>query len=240
MKLEREIRLRLNRWRGYARQQGIRVPVDRTILSDVVERALTGNRYEHWEARLARRLLHPSDTVLELGSGLGFMSALLRRHTPVGRIVTYEANPDLIDYIARLHKLNGISDVEVRHGVVLADPQARSIPFHIRANMWSSSLSPDGSEQEGLVLRSVEVPVFAWADVIEEMQPNAVVMDIEGGELGIIDACDFGPIRRMVVELHPRAYGIAGMARIYGALDRHRFVDQLGISHDNVLAIERP
>ena len=171
-----------NRARGYAKHSSIKLPIDRRIMSWKIERTLARSSYERDEARAAPRLFERAGTVLELGSGLGFLSAYLRRRTKVGRIVTYEANPDLIDYIGRVHKTNGIGDIEVRHGVVLPTPPPGStIPFHIRADMWTSSLDAKGGERYGPVVRTVDVPTFAWADVLADIQPDALMMDIEGG-----------------------------------------------------------
>jgi FkbM family methyltransferase len=206
-------------------------------MSWTIERTLARRTYEKDETRAAPRLFERAGTVLELGAGLGFLSACLRRQTNVGRIVAYEANPDLIDYIARVHKTNGIVDIEVRHGIVLPTPPPQSTaPFYIRADMWASSLDPNAGKP---VVRTVDVPAFAWADVIADIQPDALMMDIEGGELDLIASCDPGPIKRMMVELHPAVYGVTGMSRIFQGLERHGFVYKSQLSHGSVLALER-
>jgi FkbM family methyltransferase len=229
-----------NRARGYAKVSSIKLPIDKRIMSWKIERTLARSTYEQDEAKAAPRLFEHAGTVLELGAGLGFLSAHLRRRTKVGRIVAYEANPDLIDYIGRVHKTNGIGDIEVRHGVVLPTPPPRStIPFYVRAHMWTSSLDATGSERSGPVVRTVDVPTFAWADVIADVQPDALMMDIEGGELDLIESCDPGPIKRMLVELHPAVYGVAGMSRIYQGLERRGFIYRNRLSYGSVLALER-
>lgn len=228
-----------NRARGYAKQSLVKLPIDRRIISQKIERALAKSSYEGKESTAARRLLKEGDTVLELGAGLGFMSACIRRETGAGRIVTYEANPDLIGYITRLHKANGIDDIDLRHGVVLAKPSSSTVPFHIRADMWASSLEPRGEDKDGPVIRTVDVPTFAWADVIADVRPDALIMDIEGGELDLLTLCDPGPVRRMVVELHPALHGITGMSRIFRVLEHHGFNYKPGLSNGNVLALER-
>ncbi len=76
-----------NRHRGEARVDGIRLPIDRTVLSPKMEYTLAKGRYEYGEARQAARVISPGDTVLELGSGIGFVSSYLRRHTAAGTII---------------------------------------------------------------------------------------------------------------------------------------------------------
>jgi FkbM family methyltransferase len=197
---------------------------------------LVGGAYEVRESRAARVLFKPGDTIIELGSGLGFISACLRRGTKVGRIVTFEANPDFVAYSKRMHALNSIDAVEIRHGVAVANPSGRTMPFYVRPNVWSGSLSLN--DATGPVVSTFDVPATAWSEVVSEVGPAGLVMDIEGGELDFLTTADLSPIQRMVVELHPDIYGVPGMARIYGALDRHGFA-LTNLSAGPVLALER-
>ena len=90
------------------------------------------------------------------------------------------------------------------------------------------------------MLRSVEVPAFGWADVVGETRPRALLMDIEGGELDLLTSVDLKSVERIVVELHPAAYGMAGLARIYAALDHQGFFLDSAPSEGSVLAVARP
>ena len=38
-------------------------------------------------------------------------------------------------------------------------------------------------------------------------------MDIEGGELALLEAMDLSPFRAIVIEFHPEAYEVKGMRR---------------------------
>jgi len=234
--MRRNVRAAFNRLRGYARQAGVKLPVDRTIMSLNMELALAG-KYEAAEARAARQLIQAGDTVLELGAGLGFLSACLRRETEAGRIVAYEANPELVSYIARQHKSNAVADIEIRHGAVLAQAQIESVPFYVRRDLWASSLSPDGEAKYGPVISTVKIPAVSWTGILAEIEPTLLIMDIEGGERDFFAACDLGSVQRIVVELHPALYGVAGLAQIYSALNAQNFM--LKSMHANVLALER-
>jgi FkbM family methyltransferase len=217
--MRKAIAVRINRWRGYAKQGAIHLPIDRTVISSQIERALT-KVFERPEIEAAQRLLQPGDTVLELGAGLGCVSARLRRETRVGRIVCYEANPALVKYIAGAHRANGITDIEVRHGVVLANPTVATMPFYVRSNFASSSLQ-GGTDD---VIATVDVPTVDWATVVAALRPNALVMDIEGAELDLLTAVDMGPIQRLVIELHPGVYGEDGVTRVRSVLAQQGFV----------------
>ena len=48
-------------------------------------------------------------------------------------------------------------------------------------------------------------------------------MDIEGGELALIESLDLSPCRVAMIETHQKAYGLEGMARLFRAMDGHGF-----------------
>lgn len=231
----REAQVALNRLRGYASVGPVRLPIDRAVLSWRAEKTLARGKYEWKEAAVAKNLLRDGDVVLELGGGLGYISTYLRRASGAGRIVTYEANPELIAYIGAVHRLNMAVNIDVRHGVVLANPQAPTTRFHIRQSILESSLS----EADGPVSRAVDVPVVRLRDVLDDVRPTAAVIDIEGGEIDVLEADDLLPIRRLVLEIHPALYGTPGMARTFAALRRHGFAYKTSASRDQVLALER-
>ena len=224
-----------NRARGFARVRAVQLPLDRTVLSRRIEAKLAQGNYEGREAATAGRFLRDGDVVLELGGGLGFISTYLRRMTKIGRLVTYEVNPNLIPNIRNVHRINRAKDIEVRHGVVLSNPAGDALPFYIREDFWESSLS----EGDGAVTRIVEVPTVSWRAVLDELKPSAAIIDIEGGELDLLDADTLGSIERLIVEAHPALYGIPGMKRLFDGLARHGFDYAANASSGRVLGLER-
>jgi FkbM family methyltransferase len=200
-----------------------------------MEFLLAGGAYEREEIAAVTKLLRDGDVVLELGGGLGYVSAYLRSMTKVGRIITYEANADLIPYIRDVHRINQVKEIEVRHGVVLSKPLSASLPFYVRADFWESSLY----ESDGAIARIAEVPAVSWRAVLDELKPSAAIIDIEGGELDLLEADTFGPIRRLIVEAHPALYGTSGMKRLFDGLVQHGFRYVAKATKGNVLALER-
>ena len=224
-----------DRARGFARVGPVKLPLDRTVLSRRIEAKLARGTYEAHEAAAARKLLRDGDVVVELGGGLGYISTYLRRMTKIGWLVTYEANPDLIPYILNVHRINRVKEIEVRHGIVLSDPPGDALPFYIREDFWDSSLSGN----EGAVTRIVEVPTVSWSAVLDELKPSAAIIDIEGGELDLLEADSFGSIERLIVEAHPALYGIPGMKRLFDGLAQHGFGYAANGSSGSVLGLER-
>jgi FkbM family methyltransferase len=194
----RKLKVLRNRARGNAIcGDVVRLPIDHSIMSYLIEKALATGRYEGNEAELARSLIQPNDTVLELGAGLGFLSTYLRLTSPAGRIVCYEANWALMPYIANLHALNKAYGIDVRNAVVFPNPTAETVPFHVHPDFWASGLEPVDDR-----CRRVEVPVERLSDVMASVRPDVLVMDIEGGEADVLEAADLGAVHSVVLDTH--------------------------------------
>ena len=86
--------------------------------SPTLRRILYSERYERSESRCAVVALSPDDVVLEVGSGLGYLSTICALRLGSERVHTYEADPGLIPRIRRHHALNGVAP-EV-HNAMLA------------------------------------------------------------------------------------------------------------------------
>lgn len=194
--------------------QGIRIPFVPEIITPRIERPMRNNRYEGGECSALRRALRPGDRVLELGAGVGLCSAVAAAMPGVAQVVTVEANPDLIPLIRETHRLNGITNVEVRNGVVASGAGDGPVRFYIRQDFWASSMEPDSRAW----LRSEDLPAFPIGALLAETRPSVLVCDIEGGESGLFDRADLSSLRAVVIELHPKVYGDEGVARVLGVL----------------------
>jgi FkbM family methyltransferase len=186
--------------RETVRYQGIRIRRDPAIISDPIWRKIARHRYERHELAAARALVRSGDRILELGAGLGLVSAILGKQHPDASIVALEANPRLIPFIEGLHAANGIRNVRVENMLVSHDPEPAK-PFYLRRNFWSSSLDPaTGSFEEQVSVRNA-----AFGTVLHEIRPNVIICDIEGGEFALFAAeLDLSPVRGIVMEIHQR------------------------------------
>jgi FkbM family methyltransferase len=193
--------------------QGVKIPFDPKIITPKIERPMRNNRYEGGECKTLRGILKPGDRVLEFGSGVGLCSAVAGAAPGVERVITVEANPDLIPLITETHRLNKIKNVEILNGVVAKDSQMTQ-DFYIRPDFWASSMEPDSRKYS----RKETLPAYSIHSLIAELNPTVIVCDIEGGELGLFDDADLSKVREIVLELHPKVYGKEGLARIMGAL----------------------
>jgi len=219
MKLKRYAQLHINRWRGEARVDGIRLPLAPNVISANMEWTLAKGRYEWGEARMGARVVQPGDTVLELGSGLGFVSSYLRRNTTAGKIVCVEANPDLVPYIETVHAINDIGDALVMNGVAQIPPHGAHMPFYCRRDFWASSLDVE----TGIYERTVDVPCLELGALLEAHRPGVLIMDIEGGELPLLKIERLPHVRAIVLEVHTNAYGQDGLGKLFASAERLGF-----------------
>lgn len=213
-KTERKARRLRTRWRqqrqpDVIRLGGVRIAIDRELYSPKIIQRLYDEGYEREERIALERTLRPTDRVLELGSGIGFLSALIARRIGDERVVTCEANPALIPTIRHIHELNGVEPT-VLNGVMTCDPNLDSCRFYSHRDLWSSSLrEPQGRYDV------IDVPTLDWRDELDRVRPTYLLMDIEGGEIELLEALECASIERMLIEFHPKKTGQADVDRVF-------------------------
>jgi Glycosyl transferase family 2 len=109
--------------------------------------------------------------------------------------------------------LNGVTTVDLRNGIA-ASRDSTDVPFYVRGDFWSSSMEPKSRPY----LRTVSLPCFGIDTLMADLRPTVIVCDIEGGEAGLFDAVDMACVRAVVIELHPKVYGVAERDRILAVL----------------------
>lgn len=225
--LQRKIRKRGNQLRTAWRERrqpdvirlgGVLIPIDRGLYSEKIIRRLYDGGYEREERDALVRTLRATDRLLELGAGIGYLSAVAACRIGSGRVTTCEANPQLLPAIARVHELNGVCPT-VRHGVMSERDDVGSCRFYMHRNFWSSSLQEPKGRYE-----IVDVPVLHWQAELARLEPTYLVMDIEGGEIDLLEHFECASVERMLIEFHPRKTGEAGVDRVFDRLAAQGFV----------------
>ena len=165
--------------------------------------------YEGQEIKAALHLVKEGDIVLELGAGIGVVSGVIAHNCKPKKIVSYEANPNLIPHIKELHKINKLTRVNsVRNKVLISDPNApATMPFFVHKSYLGSTLVGEAINSAN----TVDIKVDKFNTVVKELKPNVLVMDIEGGELDLLRHADLSGFRSIIIEYHPKIYGVAAM-----------------------------
>lgn len=191
-----------------ARCHGIEVPASPFLGPTMIE-AIEAGRYEGSEIKCGLACIPQGARILELGAGAGIVGAVLARHLAPAAILSVEANGGLLDNIRALHAHNGVSDlITLRHGVVLSDPDAPAeVEFFVMGNFLGSGLTARNPDRA----RSVTVPVIRYEALKREFPHDAIMMDIEGGELEFLRHADLSGVKVLVGEFHREIYGSDGM-----------------------------
>lgn len=187
---------------------GLRVPVDREEVSSTIWSALVEGSYEAKEARWAPKAARAGDRILELGAGIGVITALLAS-VPDVTVWAFEADPASADLARRVLKANGRSNVELHQGLLTAG-EPREFAFYRRRDLWMSSLvEHQGSYDDVIRLVSQDVDAFVRRHAI-----TLLVMDIEGAELELLSRAELPGVERIFCELHDHLYGLEGVQEI--------------------------
>lgn len=202
---------------------GIRLRIEPDYMSPKLMEAIRTGQYETAEARKIGKIVQPGDIILEIGAGMGFITALMLKNANVARVVSFEANPQLIPRIQRTLVDNGLGDQRFElHNAVLGAEETGTIDFHIHRDFWASSL-----RKTPATVRSCPVPLMSFDRTIRAVRPDVIVCDIEGGEEALFSASDLAGVRNVYLELHQRVLGPAGMRALFQSFhDRGFHYDQ--------------
>jgi FkbM family methyltransferase len=195
------------------RLNGVDLAVPSGLATPAILGKLADGTYEEDEARSADRCVRDGFRVLELGAGIGYVTALCAQRTGPGNVLSVEANPDLLPVIEANLARNGLSGVSVMHGAVTGPvDEGATAEFAVSDGFTGSSLTGKG--------RGVTVPLVSVHDLIRAHKPHVVLMDVEGAEAEMFGRPWKCPLRFCVMELHPRKYQPRVVKRIVDFMSR--------------------
>ena len=204
--------------------RGVRLELGPHVTPEL-RRVIYRERYERREAICLGRILEPSDTFVEIGAGMGFLSALAALRIGSDRVTAYEANPRMLEVIRRTWQLNGV-EAHLIHGA-LGDGDG-AVTFHVEDAFVSSSV-----HRRSTTAVAVEVPQLDVTREMARIRPTVVSMDIEGAERELVRLLPWDGVDRLVIDLHPRVIGRAGVAEVLTALDDAGFSENRRLSSTN-------
>jgi FkbM family methyltransferase len=207
---------------------GIRLPLTEAV-SEEMRATLYSGAYEEREYEVLSKLLGPGDRVLELGSGLGFITVLCARRCGSEQVTSVEANPHLLSTLRTTFLCNGVSPRLVA-GVVSAEGQAQTL--FVSPNFWSSSTHDRGGQP-------TLVPGVAFESLLAQYRPTVLVIDIEGGETALLSAAIAPSVRAIIIELHAAVTGAEAAEQVRAWIVRHGFHSTHDWGNRSVVVFER-
>ncbi len=162
----------------YLESSGVVIPPDPSVITPAIRAAILEGRFETAEARQIPLIVEPGDRVLEIGAGIGFISTLLSRERRVASVLAVEANPNLLDYMERLHATNRVRKVRRLNAVLTCEAGADRATFYLRQDFWMGSLMAGPNPYVG----TVEVPTRDLDALLVSEAISLIVCDVEGAE----------------------------------------------------------
>ena len=194
---------------GWVDNHGVLLPTEGPGISPGIRRQIYFGEYEDKEIEIVAKRLTSDDVVMEVGAGLGFLSAYCAKRIGSERVFAYEANPALMKVIAATHRANGVSPSVAN--VLLARGEGER-EFHIEPEFWASSAVHASGEA-----RTIRVPQADLNTELARVRPTFLIVDIEGGEVEFFETADLTSVRKICVETHP---GIHSNSVLSGMLSR--------------------
>jgi FkbM family methyltransferase len=216
---------------GYTTNFGVRLPLKHPAITPPIQKDIYFGVYESKEAELVQKKIAADDVVMEVGAGIGFLSALSAKVVGGERVFAYEANPQLMDVIKQVHQLNQVAPTV--SNVLLGEGDGER-EFWLEKNYWASSLIQGSGDATPIRVRQIDLN-----REIERIQPSFMVLDIEGGEYEFLRHARLGPIRKMVIEVHPHVLGYTRISEMLGWLFAAGFALDVGNPRKNVLYLFR-
>ena len=215
---------------------GIDLAVPSDMLNDRLRAKLATGEYEAEEARAVEMRCYPNRKVLELGAGIGYITALCARKVGAEHVVTVEANPVMLPVIRQNLRRNGFDAVQVVHGAVTGDaPASETIGFDPKKFFWSGRIADDNTNPD----KQIDVPALGLRDLLKAHQPHMVVMDVEGAEIGMFDEEWPRHVHNVILELHPKQYPDTGIKLIVDCMSASGLTYDPGPSRGRILGFRR-
>ena len=170
-------------------------------------RVLTAESTEPHVLAWIQKCLSPGQVFFDVGAHYGWMSLIAaQRVGRTGLVIAFEPVPVLVDILQYHKRINRLTQMEIVVSAVY-DVDCESIPFHLINNGLSSGNSLVAHESQGSMseirVGAVTLDTYCSRD---NMWPDVVKIDVEGGELLVLNGAAEVLSRRkptLIVALHP-------------------------------------
>lgn len=213
---------------------GLKVRLTGDHVSRGVWNMVFSGDYEMPEVDSILALPRPEDRLLELGGGMGHVSALAAKRFPKLTVETYEANPAMLGVIREVHALNDIRNVNVNGSFLVNGDTVRNRDFYVHRSFSQSSIMRNKDNNQV----SIKVPAKDIRQVLSKLRPHVMLCDIEGGKAELFDGLDLAVLRALVIELHPHRIDRFAEVKVYYAAIKAGLYPRIELCSGIVVAFE--
>lgn len=169
-------------------------------ISESIKEVIYRGDYEGPELQIVRTQLRQDDVVMEVGTGLGFLSTFCAKQIGNEKVFTYEANLELEERIKENYALNNVNpNLEI----CLIGERDGEQEFYIDKDFWTSSAVRHGDD-----VRKIKIPMKSFDQEIQRINPTFLIIDIEGGEYDLVQYANFHNVKKILIEIHPNILGV--------------------------------
>ena len=214
------IRSMYYRWHLLIRTKTIQISgvLVSTSPSDVARRirkALFNGTYEDRERFFVEKYVKKNSRILEIGCGIGLVSLVARKICTDGYILSYEANPQMEKLIRKNYALNNlVPNLEMKAVSVYGE----KVEFYIDPEVLSSSLFDRKMSHKKAVVES-----DALDDILKKIEPDTIIMDVEGAEIDLLASSRLIGVALMIIEIHPHIVGDDKISQLNQKLETLNF-----------------
>lgn len=187
---------------------GIRLRLGRHLPLPLAQMLLSGS-YATAERRLLQAALEDEDKVMEVGTSIGMIAALCARRLGSQRVVTFEADPRMVQAARETFALNGVSP---RIEYCALDVLPGECAVHVDASRRTPAV------------RTPQAPCRSLAQAIAHHRPDVLLIDAHGGEHETAQIAAHHRVSRVFVRFATHAAGSWAIDRARLAFARVGYV----------------
>jgi FkbM family methyltransferase len=210
--------------------EGVRINARSPLMPLSLRKAIYHADHEASERLAVQAMVRPGDRVLEGGAGIGLVTISAAKIAGSGQVVSYEPGPSSYAMLKENVAMNSV-EVDCRNRAL--GPQAGALNFHVSDNLVGSRAAVGPSD--GVM----NVVVDGISDALTETSSNVLILDIEGGEVDLIDACPLDRLDRIIMEIHPKIVGYERTSRMIAKIINAGLVWRHDLSHGSVMSFQR-
>ena len=186
--------------------------------------------YEYGERFFSEKFLTKGDTVIEAGTSIGILTGVISCIIgDDGKLITFEPDLNLIKIAKSNNKKN--KNITFLNGILITDSKSN---IEFQPDGWLGGKVVNVNNKNKNVNST---PIIYLKDQITHHMPNALVLDIEGEELGLTNTEIPICVKKLIIELHPDIYGENACFQIQEYLKNQRF--DLQGNHENIYSYLR-
>jgi FkbM family methyltransferase len=200
-KLVNKIRKNFKAFFPICELEGVKVYGYGKYLTPVISESIYNNQYEKAELQMLKQYLSKEDIVMEIGSGIGFLSAYCSKLIGSHKVFSYEANPNLQEIIQTTYRINNVNPTFYS---CLVGEEVEEKTFYITKDFWSSSFIKPSNDE---IVKTITVLAKSFNQEVERVKPSLLIVDVEGGEYELLQSARLDHIQKIIIELHNSLIG---------------------------------